>query len=125
MDIGRVLPGPCCGRYVPDPDELERVLAGLGIERTHQHPEFAREPEDLRQPLVRTVLPSGRPDDLVERGEPLEHAADPVRDAVRHAVDQMEAPGGLDGGPLEAEQADDAVDVEGEDRALLLHRVQI
>src|SRR3954449_4379874 len=46
MDIGRVLLGPCCGRYVPVPDELERVLAGLGIERTDRHPEFAQESEE-------------------------------------------------------------------------------
>jgi hypothetical protein len=46
IDIGQVLPGPCCGRYVPEPDEIERVLAGLGIERTAQHPEFAQEPEE-------------------------------------------------------------------------------
>ena len=40
IDISQVLPGPCCGRYVPEPDELERVLAEVGIERTDQHPEF-------------------------------------------------------------------------------------
>jgi hypothetical protein len=41
-----VLPGPCCGRYVPEPNELERVLAEVGIERTDQHPEFTLEPEE-------------------------------------------------------------------------------
>ena len=46
IDIGQVLPGPCCGRYVPEPDEIERVLAGLGIERTNQHPEFTLESEE-------------------------------------------------------------------------------
>ena len=46
IDIGQVLPGPCCGRYVPEPDEIDRILAGLGIERTAQHPEFAQEPEE-------------------------------------------------------------------------------
>jgi hypothetical protein len=46
IDISQVLPGPCCGRYVPEPNELEWVLAGLGIERTAQHPEFTQEPEE-------------------------------------------------------------------------------
>ena len=46
IDIGQVLPGPCCGRYVPEPDEIERILAGLGIERTAQHPELTLEPEE-------------------------------------------------------------------------------
>jgi hypothetical protein len=45
-DIGRVLPGPCCGRFVPGPDEIETTLAELGIERTAEHPEFAMEPEE-------------------------------------------------------------------------------
>src|SRR5215203_6618242 len=46
IDISQVLPGPCCGRYVPEPNELERVLAEVGIERTDQHPEFTQEPEE-------------------------------------------------------------------------------
>ena len=46
IEISQVLPGPCCGRYVPEPDELERVLAEVGIERTDQHPEFTLEPEE-------------------------------------------------------------------------------
>ncbi len=46
IEISQVLPGPCCGRYVPEPDEIERTLAGLGIERTDQHPEFTLEPEE-------------------------------------------------------------------------------
>ena len=41
-----MLPGPCCGRYVPEPDKIERTLAGLGIERTDQHPEFTLEHEE-------------------------------------------------------------------------------
>jgi hypothetical protein len=46
IGISQVLPGPCCGRYVPEPDELERILAEVGIERTDQHPEFTLEPEE-------------------------------------------------------------------------------
>jgi hypothetical protein len=33
IDISQVLPGSCCGRYVPDPDEIERILAEVGIEK--------------------------------------------------------------------------------------------
>jgi hypothetical protein len=46
IDISQVLPGPCCERYVPEPDELERTLAELGIERADEHPEFTLEPEE-------------------------------------------------------------------------------
>ena len=46
IDISQVLPGPSCGRSVPEPDEIERVLAEVGIERTDQHPEFTLEPEE-------------------------------------------------------------------------------
>lgn len=46
IGISQVLPGPCCGRYVPEPEELERILAEVGIERTDQHPEFTLEPEE-------------------------------------------------------------------------------
>jgi hypothetical protein len=46
IDINQLLPGPCCGRYVPEPNELERVLAEAGIERTDRHPEFTQEPEE-------------------------------------------------------------------------------
>src|SRR5215207_1372392 len=44
--IDQVLPGPCCGRFVPQPEEIDSTLAGLGIERTAEHPEFAQEPEE-------------------------------------------------------------------------------
>ena len=46
IEISQVMDGSCCGRYVPEPDEIERILAGLGIERTDQHPEFTLEPEE-------------------------------------------------------------------------------
>jgi hypothetical protein len=43
-DISQVLPGPCCGRFVPGPDEIDETLARLGIEPTAEHPEM--EPEE-------------------------------------------------------------------------------
>jgi hypothetical protein len=45
-DIGQVLPGPCCGRFVPQPEEIDSTIAELGIERTAEHPEFDMEPEE-------------------------------------------------------------------------------
>jgi hypothetical protein len=45
-DIGQVLHGPSCGRFVPGPDEIDEILAELGIERTAEHPEFDMEPEE-------------------------------------------------------------------------------
>jgi hypothetical protein len=45
-DIGRVLHGPFCGRFVPGPEEIDETLAELGIERTAEHPEFDMEPEE-------------------------------------------------------------------------------
>src|SRR5215213_5479766 len=46
IDLSKVLPGPCCGRFVPGPDEIDETLARLGIERTVQHPDFPMEPEE-------------------------------------------------------------------------------
>src|SRR5688572_19759704 len=46
MDIGQLLPGPCCGRFVPGLDEIDEIQAELGIERTAEHPEFDMEPEE-------------------------------------------------------------------------------
>jgi hypothetical protein len=45
-DIGRVLHGPFCGRFVPGPEEIDEILAELGIERTAEHPDFDAEPEE-------------------------------------------------------------------------------
>jgi hypothetical protein len=75
IGISQLLPGPCCGLYVPGPDEIERTLAELGIERTVHHPEFTQEPEEsfeiegaefesivlLRGMENRLDLPSGTP----------------------------------------------------------------
>ena len=44
--IDQVLPGPCCGRFVPQPEEIDSTIAELGIERTAEHPEFVQEPEE-------------------------------------------------------------------------------
>ena len=57
--------------------------------------------------------------------QPLSMPADPVGDAMRHPVDQVEPPGGLAEGALEAEQADHAVDVEGEYGMLLRHDLSV
>ena len=51
-------------------------------------------PSMLRQVVVRFVLPAGGPDQLVVLGEPLQPLAGEQRDAVDHAVDQLE-PGHL------------------------------
>jgi hypothetical protein len=45
-DIGQVLHGPSCGRFIPGPDEIDEILAELGIERTAEHPDFDMEPEE-------------------------------------------------------------------------------
>src|SRR5215203_6990762 len=46
QDLSQVLPGPCCGRFVPGPDEIDETLARLGIERTAEHPDSPMEPEE-------------------------------------------------------------------------------
>ena len=46
IDLSQVLPGYCCGRFVPGPDEIDEILARLGIERTAEHPDFPMEPEE-------------------------------------------------------------------------------
>jgi small subunit ribosomal protein S12 len=97
--------------------------AGLAVEG--QERQLAGEPENLRQPLVGAILPTRRPDDLVCRLEPLEPRADPVRDAVRDAVDEVKAARRLADRSLEAEEADDAVDVEGEHWEVPLHAVSV
>jgi hypothetical protein len=75
IELSQVLPGPCCGRFVAEPDELERTLSELGIERTDQHPEISLELEEgldvegaelesmalLRGMGSRLALPSGTP----------------------------------------------------------------
>ena len=73
-------------------------------------------PRMLRQVVVRFVLPAGRPDQLVVLGEPLQPlAGDAARCSAtipstssNRAVRARRL--------LEAEQGDDAVDVDGEDR---------
>ena len=79
-----------------------------------QHRE-RREPEQEQQVLVGAILPAGRPDQLVMGEQTLQPRPGLDRDAVRHAVDQLELAGSVLRRPLEAEQADDAVDVDGED----------
>lgn len=44
--IDQVLSGPCCGRFVPQPEEIDSTTAELGIECIAEHPEFVQEPEE-------------------------------------------------------------------------------
>jgi hypothetical protein len=60
QEISRVMDGSCCGRYVPA-EEIERILAGLGIERTDQHPEYTVEQEEGFGLGTRLDLPNGTP----------------------------------------------------------------
>jgi hypothetical protein len=60
IEISQVMDGSCCGRYVPT-DEIERILARLGIERTDQHPEFTLEQEEGFVMGTRLDLPNGTP----------------------------------------------------------------
>ena len=60
VGISQVMDGSCCGRYVPA-DEIERILAGLGIERTYKHPEFTLEQEEGFGMGTRLYLPNGTP----------------------------------------------------------------
>jgi hypothetical protein len=75
-----------------------------------------RQPEQRRQVEVRFVLPAARPDQLEARGQPLQALARRQRDEVGEAVDQLEAGDLGSGALLEAEERDDAVDVDGQDR---------
>ena len=89
---------------------MGRAEARVAVEG--EEGELAREAEDLREALVGAVLPAGRPDDLVLARQPPQQVADPIRDAVRHPVDEVEAPRRPIDRSLEPEQADDAIHVE-------------
>ena len=60
VEISQVMDGSCCGRYVPA-EEIERILARLGIERTDQHPEYTVEQEEGFGMGTRLDLPNGTP----------------------------------------------------------------
>ena len=60
IGISQVMDGSCCGRYVPA-DEIERILARLGIKCTGQHPEFTLEQEEGFDMGTRLYLPNGTP----------------------------------------------------------------
>ena len=78
----------------------------------------AGELEQGRQVLVRLLLPAGGPHDLVALEQPPHPGAAAVADAVRDAVDEMEAAGR----PIlgrEVEQADHSVHVEEQNRTLV------
>jgi hypothetical protein len=60
IEISKVMDGSCCGRYVPA-EEIERILARLGIERTDQHPEYTAEQVEGFGMGTRLDLPNGTP----------------------------------------------------------------
>ena len=85
-----------------------------------------RDTEDSRQVVIGAILPAARPDELIALGKAVELGAGRHRDAVEHPVDQVEIPRSLRRvdtvrlvGPLESEQADHPVDVDGEDRLVV------
>ncbi|HEU5063886.1 MAG TPA: hypothetical protein VFT79_12165 [Solirubrobacterales bacterium] len=71
------------------------------------------QPQQLRQVEVRFVLPAAGPDQLEVLREPQQPVADRQRDAVGDPVDQL-YPRKLRS-LLEPEEADDAVDVDGQE----------
>ena len=94
--------------------------ARLAVER--QVGELARKPEDPGERLVRALLPARGPDDLEALREAVDPPPDAIGDAVCDPVDELEPPRRLVGRGLEAEQADNPVDVERADRPLGVHR---
>jgi hypothetical protein len=70
-----------------------------------------RQAQQLRQVEVRFVLPAARPDQLEALAQPQQPLADRQADAVRDPVDQLQLR--MSRPLLEAEKADDAVDVDG------------
>ena len=68
--------------------------------------------------VVGAVLPAGRPDQLVDLAQAQQLGPGAIGDAMGHPVDQMKAPTDLVEWPVEAEDADHAVDVNGQDRTV-------
>ena len=71
--------------------------------------------------VVGAVLPAGRPDQLERVGKAQQLGPGAVGDRVRNAVDQVIAEPRLLKRLVEAEEADDAVDVDGEHGSIRLH----
>jgi len=111
-------------------DPRERAAPGVLVERVElpmRGPEsgasaegegrhVVTESEQMREVVVRALFPSGRPDHLEVLAEPRESWANAIGDAVRDAVDEQELAWNLIQRAVEAEQADDAVDVNSEYR---------
>jgi hypothetical protein len=74
--------------------------------------------EQVREVLVRLLLPARRPDHLVGFREPREAPPGVGSDAVQDAVDRVERAGQF-GAAFEAEERDHAVHVDEEDWTLV------
>jgi hypothetical protein len=74
-----------------------------------------RQTEQLGEVEVRLVLPAAGPDQLEALGEPQQPVAGDEGDAVRDPVDELEVRAGR--ALFEAEEADDAVDVDRQQRS--------
>jgi len=109
-------------------DPGQRALPGVGVDRG-QLPVGAaapgavegdvgqlRQPQQRRQVEVGFLLPAARPDQLEGLGQAPQPVAGGERDAVRDAVDQLIGVERPLRPLLEAEQGDDAVDVDRQQR---------
>jgi hypothetical protein len=90
IEISQVMDGSCCGRYVPA-DKIERILAGLGIERTDQHPEFTLEQEEGFGMGTRLYLPNGTPRHFPPYPGATQRYSERTRQQVRRI--RLKAPG--------------------------------
>ena len=112
-------------RVSVDGVDLPMSGAEAGVAVEGQEGKLSWKLQDPRQPVVGSFLPTGRPDDVVLIREPAQSFVDPVRNAVRHPVDQMELAGRLLQRALEAEQADDPVHIQGQDRPPIVHILSV
>ena len=98
--------------------ELPVSCAEPGAAAESQHREVGGQAQQQRQVVVGALLPARGPDQLVVLGQPQQAGAGAVGDAVRDPVDQVEPAGDVRQRPVEAEQADHAVDVDCQYRSL-------
>ena len=101
------------GRVVADRIELPVSAAEAGAAPEAEDRQL-RQAEEVLQVVVGAVLPAGRPDQFEVGEQPLQPDAGLERDAVRHPVDELKGAGGVLGRAGEAEEADHAIDVDGE-----------
>jgi hypothetical protein len=90
IEISKVMDGSCCGRYVPA-EEIERILARLGIERTDQHPEYTVEQEEGFGMGTRLDLPNGTPRHFPPYPGATQRYSERTRQQVRRI--RLKAPG--------------------------------